>query len=450
MTHLRLCQFLLLGSSLLAFALTASAQTVPTPSGLWEFNNAGSITQATVGSNLSVTGATPSHAVSLSDGSKTLNGVITTVGGTANRLVMPNSGGGNGGGTYTNEYTILFDIFSPSASRSSWRCLFQTNTGNSNDGDFFIRNNNDQMGSAELGYSSSSLPDSVWKRVVIVADLGSFYRVYVDGVLFHTHSSRPVDGRYSVEGSLLLFADDTNENAALHVGAVAFWRQSLDATQVGALGAAGAAIVNSAPVITEGTTYALPNARLNGPAVTGTINVTDAENNAITWSVSTPAANGTASIPSSSNTQATISYTPNPGFTGNDSFVVRAADASGSDTITVNVSVEGGAVVITEGASLAFSAIMNGGAQPFTLNATESNGNPLTWTISGAAQHGTAQATGNNTSAQITYTPAAAYFGADTFTVRASNGVVFDDITIQVQVAYSSGSIVLQRIRIHG
>ncbi len=440
MTHLRLCQFLLLGSSLLAFALNASAQTVPTPSGLWEFSNAGSITQATVGSNLSVTGATPSHAVSLSDGSKTLNGVITTVGGTANRLVMPNAGGGNGGGSFTNEYTILFDVLSPSGSRSSWRSLFQTNTGNSNDADYFIRNSDDKLGSSELGYSTNALSDSVWKRVVIVADLGAFYRVYVDGVLVHTHSSRPVDGRYSIEGSLLLFADDNSENASLNIGAVAFWRQSLDATQVSALGAAGAAIINSAPVITEGTTYALPNARLNGPAVTGTLNVTDAENNAITWSVSTAAANGTASIPSSSNSQASISYTPNPGFTGTDSFVVRAADASGSDTITVSVSVEGGAVVITEGASLAFSAIMNGGAQPFTLNATESNGNSLTWSISGAPQRGTAQASGNNTAAEITYTPAADFFGSDTFMVRASNGAVSDDITIQVQVAYQSGS----------
>ena len=101
----------------------AEAQGLPisTPTGLWEFNNSASIGQATLGSNLTIAGTTPTYSASVSDGTKTLTGVITTVVGPANRLVMQNPVGANGGGTFTNEYTLLFDILSPAASRSSWR-----------------------------------------------------------------------------------------------------------------------------------------------------------------------------------------------------------------------------------------------------------------------------------------------------------------------------------------
>jgi|GEM_PF-962600 len=421
--------------------VTASAQSFPTPTGLWEFDNSSNIGQATIGANLTVAGQAPTYSNELSDSSKILNGVITTVAGPANRLNMSVPSGGNGGGSYTNEYTLLFDVFSPSASRSSWRCFFQTKTANSDDGDYFIKNSNDTMGTAALGYTSSALPESLWKRVVIVADLGSSYRVYVDGVLFHSHTSQSVDGRYVLNGSLLLFGDENSENAPLHVGAVAFWKQTLSDAQVAALGSAGQPITNHAPVIAEGASYSLPMAQLNGSAVNGTLTVTDDENDPITWTIPTPASHGTGAITSSTNSQASISYIPSAGYTGTDSFVVRAADANGSDSITVNVTVEGGAVVINEGSVTSLQAIMNGTGSPVVLHATEFGGNLLTWNISSAAQHGVAQVTGNNTTAQVTYVPTENYFGPDSFVVRAGNGSDFDEILVNVQVAFNSGNL---------
>jgi len=335
----------------LLFPHLASGQGLPvsTPSGLWEFSNSSAIGQATLGSNLTVTGAAPTHSATLSDGTSSLSGVIATVGGTANRLVMANPAGGNGGGTYTNEYTFLFDVLSPVASRSSWRSLFQTNTGNSNDADYFIRNTDDKIGiSSPLGYSASAINDSVWNRIVLVFDVNatgtaSTCKAYVNGALFHTHNfSGGRDGAYGLDTSVLLFADNSNENASLNIGAVAFWGKMLTAAEVLALGSPGAAIQgatlpNQAPLITQGTTFAMPDATLNGPAVTATLNVTDADGDAITWSVSSAATNGTASISGSSNTQATISYTPNAGFVGVDTFQIRTADASANDTIDVTV-----------------------------------------------------------------------------------------------------------------
>ena len=440
--ELPLVKQLLIAALFLTLPRLLSAQGTPvsTPTGLWEFGNSASIGQATLGSNLTVVGAAPTHAANLSDGTKSLSGAITTVGGTANRFIMPNPTGGNGGGSFTNEYTLLYDIFSPDASRSAWRCLFQTTTANNDDGDYFIRNNNDTMGTGALGYTSAALTESQWKRVVIVADLGSSYRVYVDGVLFHSHTSQGVDGRYSLKATLLLFADDGNENAALNVGAVGYWGKTLTAAEVSALGAAGAPIQgamlpNQVPVITEGATIPLV-AQINTAAPI-TFNATDADNNPLTWTVSTPATNGNAVVTTSTNTQATITYTPALNFTGNDSFNVQASDGSANDTIQVNVTVQNGVVTIAEGASFNFTTLMNAGEQTALLNATDSNGSPLTWTVSIPSLNGVAAVTGGT----IRYTPSANYFGTDSFTVRATNsGAAYDEILVNVQVVYSSGS----------
>jgi formylglycine-generating enzyme required for sulfatase activity len=337
-----------LRATLIAFALcllTLPAHAA-TLKGLWEFSNSANIGQGSTlpgggtSPTLTVEGTAPTHLATLADdGSTSLSGVIRTAGGTANRLRLAHGIAPNGG-TYVNNFTLMFDVFTPSASRSSWRCFYQTNTGNSNDGEYFIRNSDDKLGTAALVYSSAALPETVWKRVVISVNLGTSIKTYVDGVLWATHTSDiAVDGHNSLDPQLLLFADNSNENQSLNVGAVAIWDGALSAAEAAALSVAGSPVIptNFAPVITEGAAYQLPQATLNGPAVTGTLNATDADGNPVTWSVITPAGNGTANIPSSTSAQATITYAPTPGFSGLDSFVVQATDGTASDTITVSV-----------------------------------------------------------------------------------------------------------------
>lgn len=240
-------------SALPFFALASTLLSVPvhaaTLVGSWNFSNPANIGQATVGSNLTVVGAAPTYSATQSDGTTTLSGTIATVGGTANRLVMLNTVGGNGGGAFTNEYSFLFDIYSPLASRSSWRALIQTNTANSNDADYFIRNSDDRIGiSSPLGYSTNPINDSVWTRLMLTFDINaagntSFVRAYVNGSLFHTHSfSGGLDGTYGLESSVILFGDNNNENASLNVGAVAYWDGTLSASEVSSLGTVGTAI----------------------------------------------------------------------------------------------------------------------------------------------------------------------------------------------------------------
>src|SRR6185295_7086061 len=57
-----------------------------------------------------------------------------------------------------------------------------------------------------------------------------------------------------------------------------------------------------------------------------------------------------------------------------------------------------------------------------TLDATDLDGNTLTWSISSPAGHGTANASGIGLSKAIGYTPAANYNGSDSFVVQVADG----------------------------
>ena len=81
--------------------------------------------------------------------------------------------------------------------------------------------------------------------------------------------------------------------------------------------------------------------------------------------------------------------------------------------------------VITEGASTGVTMSEDSSPDPFslTLHATDVDvDDTLTWSISGAASHGTATATGTGASKAIEYTPTANYSGPDSFVVQVADG----------------------------
>lgn len=57
-----------------------------------------------------------------------------------------------------------------------------------------------------------------------------------------------------------------------------------------------------------------------------------------------------------------------------------------------------------------------------TLNASDANGDALSWSVSSPASHGAAVATGTGSSKSIGYTPSAGYAGSDSFVVSVSDG----------------------------
>jgi serralysin len=73
------------------------------------------------------------------------------------------------------------------------------------------------------------------------------------------------------------------------------------------------------------------------------LNATDVDTNAsvLTWSVSSVASNGTATVSGNGSSPSTFTYAPNADFNGSDSFVVQVSDGDKNDTIMVSVTVTG-------------------------------------------------------------------------------------------------------------
>lgn len=233
-------------------AASSSVASAAALAGAWEFNDGANLTQSSGGgATLAFAGETPAWSASAADeGGASLSGVITTVSGPANHLIVTHGIGPNGGpgAAFVNEYSILVDILSPPGSRNDWRAIMQTAPDNGNDGDYFINPEN-LLGVAALSYSDTSINDALWARVVVTFDLdpdpaNSVVRTYLNGELLFTHNSpQPFDGRHSLDPqTVLFFADEDNENAPLLVGAVAIWNGALTEGEVRALGGPGGAI----------------------------------------------------------------------------------------------------------------------------------------------------------------------------------------------------------------
>ncbi len=251
-----------LSSSVLGFVallLPAHLSSAATLTGLWEFDNSGNLGQATVGTDLAVVGTAPTFNASLPDDYSTpLSGVVTTVGGSASGFTATHGVAANGGGTYVNEFSIVTDIFSPAGSRSSWRTILQTNAANSNDGDYFIRNDTDRLGTGSMTYSTTAIDEAKWTRLVITFDLNTpatstVIKTYLDGILVYTHTGTSgelaLDNRYSLYPSndptnpiVHFFRDNDGDNASMNVGTLAIYDGILSDSDVAALGGAGAVI----------------------------------------------------------------------------------------------------------------------------------------------------------------------------------------------------------------
>jgi hypothetical protein len=110
-------------------------------------------------------------------------------------------------------------------------------------------------------------------------------------------------------------------------------------------------------------------------ALNGTLTATDPGNSAVTFTRTSEPKSGTATVAAGGQ----FTYTPNPGFFGNDSFGVRASDAAGNITAgTVNVTQDRAptatnTILRADGAALAAVKVLQ--------NASDPDNDPLTVTI---------------------------------------------------------------------
>ncbi|MCO8146093.1 hypothetical protein NHN26_12770 [Rhodovulum tesquicola] len=142
------------------------------------------------------------------------------------------------------DYTLVYDLYVADG-QGTWASLFQTDPGNANDAELFLRN----VGNGTGGIGISNAYDGAftydaWTRVAVtvsVEDNAHVLRKYLDGALVGT---QVVDGditngsRWTIDGDrgFLLFSDNDGETAQIHAAAFAFAGRALDAAEIAALG----------------------------------------------------------------------------------------------------------------------------------------------------------------------------------------------------------------------
>lgn len=140
--------------------------------------------------------------------------------------------------------------------------------------------------------------------------------------------------------------------------------------------------------------------------------------------VSKPAHGSLAAVNNTPLNTAIVVYTPNSGFLGTDSFMFKASDGTNeSGKATYRISV----VPATSVPTADNAAVMTNedAGEVITLTGTGPGGKNLTFSIAAGPAHGSLGPIDNSPvdSASVTYTPAVNYFGLDSFSFTASDGV---------------------------
>ncbi len=152
-----------------------------------------------------------------------------------------------------------------------------------------------------------------------------------------------------------------------------------------------------------------------------------------TWVNADPGATHTVTTPAGSGAWSVIlPYDIVPGTDG----VAIQTDADGDKTWANWIEIND-PPVITEGAEIEKTISEDNSPTAFslTLNATDADPeDTLTWSISTAAEHGAAAASGTGTSKAISYTPSANYNGPDSFKVQVTDGYETDTIIVTLTI----------------
>lgn len=176
--------------------------------------------------------------------------------------------------------------------------------------------------------------------------------------------------------------------------------------------------VNDAPVGTPDTYAGEPGVSLtqSGSGVLG--NDTDIDSTVLTATVSSQPGQGSVVL----NPAGSFTYTPNPGFSGTDTFTYTVSDgllSSAPVTVTIVLNARpvqtADSYAATEDTQLTVPA-----AAGVLTNDTDPEGQPITAAIGALPLHGTVSLAPDGS---FTYTPAPDYSGADSFSYTASDGV---------------------------
>jgi VCBS repeat-containing protein len=159
-----------------------------------------------------------------------------------------------------------------------------------------------------------------------------------------------------------------------------------------------------------------------------TLVATDVEGDALAYLIATPPAHGVLSAISSN----LVTYTPEANYNGPDMFAFRAADGSLTG-VTAVVSITVTPVNDAPVAQPQSVTTTKDTAKMITLVAADVDGDSLVYLIATVPAHGTLSAVTSN---RVTYTPAANYFGPDSFTFAAKDAsLTSTPVTVSISVS---------------
>jgi uncharacterized repeat protein (TIGR03803 family)/VCBS repeat-containing protein len=183
---------------------------------------------------------------------------------------------------------------------------------------------------------------------------------------------------------------------------------------------------NSAPVASAGTLSVTEDT-----AASGTLQATDPEGHALTFSIVSNGIKGTVLI--TNPTTGAYTYTPKPNVNGADSFTFRVNDGTvDSNVATVTITVT--PVNDAPTAQAANLTTNEDTAASATLAASDVEGDTLAFSITSNGTKGTAVITNAATGA-YTYTPNLNANGADSFTFKVNDGVVDSNLaTVSITI----------------
>jgi hypothetical protein len=178
--------------------------------------------------------------------------------------------------------------------------------------------------------------------------------------------------------------------------------------------------VNDAPVASDQGATATEDV-----AKAITLSATDVEGDPLTYSVVAGPTHGTLS-----GIAPNLTYTPAANYNGPDSFTFKANDgALDSNIATVTITVT--AVNDPPVAAAQSVTTAEDTAKAISLTASDVDGDALTFSVVAGPAHGTL----SGIAPDLTYSPAANYNGADSFTFKANDGTVDSNIvTVTISV----------------
>jgi hypothetical protein len=150
-----------------------------------------------------------------------------------------------------------------------------------------------------------------------------------------------------------------------------------------------------------------------GAPVAVPLSCTDPDGDALTLSIAGAPSKGTLGAISSGS----VTYTPNAGASGADSFTYKANDGDG-DSALATVSIT---ITRPPACDPVTVSTPRGTAAAVTLACTDPDGDAITLEKAAGPSHGTLGAIDQGAK-KVTYTPAAGYSGPDSFTYRATDG----------------------------